>query len=184
MTWTRDRYALRNSSGHSLIVPHNGSWKPEDAMEYLNALEARPVHARTRLETTRYGLTHHFDINGLEGYFNTGVYADGSLGEIFIRMTKQGSTLSGLLDTLSTAVSIALQYGVPLSVLCRKFIGMNYEPNGLTMNEELRQVTSLSDYIFRWLAQHYLSPEEFSEVTADEPSYSHLWVGGRNILPG
>ena len=97
---------------------------------------------RRRLPDERRALTHHFSIAGQEGYLTVGVYEDGLPGEIFITMSKQGSTISGLMDSFATAVSLALQYGVPLEVLCGKFTHVRFEPSGWSGNPEdwLRQI--------------------------------------------
>ena len=93
---------------------------------------------------------------GHEGYLTVGLYEDGQPGEIFITMAKEGSTVSGLMDSFATAVSLALQYGVPLKVLCDKFSHTRFEPSGWTPNPEIRYAKSVMDYIFRWLACKFL----------------------------
>jgi ribonucleoside-diphosphate reductase alpha chain len=111
-------------------------------------------------------LTHKFSIAGHEGYITAGLYEDGDVGEIFVTMSKQGSTISGLMDTVATAVSIALQYGVPLEVLCNKFSHTRYEPSGYTGNRDIPLAKSITDYIFRWLALRFLdvNPEAGSDL--------------------
>jgi len=96
-------------------------------------------------------LTHHFSIAGQEGYVTVGVYEDGLPGDIFITMAKQGSTISGLMDSFATAVSLLLQYGVPLEVLCGKFTYTRIEPSGWSGNSKIGYAKSRVDYIFRWL---------------------------------
>ena len=113
------------------------------------AVGARAV--RRKLPVEREARTHKFDIAGHEGYITAGLYEDQSVGEIFLVMAKEGSTISGLMDAFATAVSLALQYGVPLSVLCEKFSHMRFEPSGFTGNPELPIAKSIMDYIFRWL---------------------------------
>jgi len=115
---------------------------------------------RERLPKTRQSLTHKFSISGHEGYITAGMYEDGRLGEIFITMAKQGSTISGLVDAFATSTSIALQYGVPFKDLVRKFTYMRFEPSGYTGNEEVPRANSIIDYIFRWLAVKFLPPED------------------------
>ncbi len=95
-------------------------------------------------------------MGGHEGYLTVGLYEDGQPGEIFITMAKEGSTISGLMDSFATAVSLALQYGVPLKVLCDKFSHSRFEPSGWTNNSEIRYAKSIMDYIFRWLALKFL----------------------------
>lgn len=120
--------------------------------------------ARRRLPTTRGSETHKFSIAGHEGYLTYSMYEDGTLAEMFVRMAKQGSTLAGLLDAFALATSIALQYGVPLKDLARKYIYGRYEPAGFTDNPAIQIATSITDYIFRYLAKRFLSPEDLLEL--------------------
>jgi ribonucleoside-diphosphate reductase alpha chain len=106
---------------------------------------------RKRLPTERKSITHKFDIVGHEGYLTVGMYDDGSPGEIFITMSKQGTIVSGLLDGFAIVCSIALQNGVPLEVLVKKLRGTQFEPQGITHHESIRFAKSIFDYIFRWL---------------------------------
>jgi ribonucleoside-diphosphate reductase alpha chain len=106
---------------------------------------------RARLLDTRDSITHKFSISGHEGYFTVGLYDDGRPGELLIKMAKQGSTMSGLMDTIGVLTSLALQYGVPAETLARKFEQMRFEPSGWTRNAEIRNATSVVDYVFRWL---------------------------------
>ena len=103
---------------------------------------------------------HKFQIGPCEGYVTVGLYEDGQPGEIFITLAKEGSAIAGLVDSFATAISISLQYGVPLKILCNKFIHAHYEPSGQTQNPNIPQAKSIVDYIFRWLALKFLSPEE------------------------
>jgi ribonucleoside-diphosphate reductase alpha chain len=123
----------------------------------------KPV--RRRLPDERKAITHKFSIAGHEGYITVGMYEDGKPGEIFIVMSKEGSTISGLMDAFATAVSIALQYGVPFEVLANKFSHMRFEPSGYTGNKQIPIAKSIMDYIFRWLALKFLS----AEVVGAEP---------------
>ncbi len=118
----------------------------------------RPV--RRRLPAERRALTHKFSIGGYEGYITVGMYEDGQPGEIFVVMAKEGSAISGLMDSFATAISLALQYGVPLKVLIDKFSHTRFEPSGHTGNPEVPYAKSIADYIFRWLASRFLPPEE------------------------
>jgi len=129
---------------------YSGQEAPEPA--------ARP--ARHRLPSERAAITHKFDIQGHEGYLTVGLYEDGQPGEIFLKMAKEGSTLSGMMDSFATSVSVALQYGVPLRLFCAKFAHTRFEPAGYTGNPEIPIAKSIVDYIFRWLAARYLSPED------------------------
>jgi ribonucleoside-diphosphate reductase alpha chain len=119
--------------------------------------------ARKRLPDERRAVTHKFSIAGHEGYLTVGMYDDGTPGELFITMAKEGSTVSGLMDSLATATSLALQYGVPLRVLVEKFSHTRYEPAGFTNNPELPIAKSMTDYIFRWMGSKFLAQEGFSE---------------------
>jgi ribonucleoside-diphosphate reductase alpha chain len=125
--------------------------------------EAADNITRRRLPATRASETHKFSIAGHEGYLTYSKYEDGALSEIFIRMSKQGSTLSGLLDAFAISVSMALQYGVPLKDLAHKFIYTRFEPAGFTENQNIRIATSIVDYIFRYLALRFLTPDDLSE---------------------
>ena len=124
--------------------------------------EARPL--RRRLPDERRSITHKFDIAGHEGYITAGIYEDGQPGEIFIKMSKEGSTISGLMDSFATAISMALQYGVPLRVLVDKFSHMRFEPSGFTKNPDIPMAKSIMDYIFRWLATKFLDSDAQQEV--------------------
>jgi len=115
---------------------------------------------RRRLPDERRALTHHFSIAGQEGYLTVGVYEDGLPGEIFITMAKQGSTISGLMDSFATAVSLALQYGVPLEVLCGKFTHVRFEPSGWSGNPKIGYAKSIVDYIFRWMELKFITGDQ------------------------
>jgi ribonucleoside-diphosphate reductase alpha chain len=121
-------------------------------------IEYKPV--RHKLPSVRKAITHKFSIGGHEGYITVGMYDDGQPGEIFLVMAKEGSAISGLMDSFATAISLALQYGVPLKVLIDKFSHVRFEPSGHTGNPEVPFAKSIVDYIFRWLASKFLSPEE------------------------
>lgn len=111
---------------------------------------------RERLPDTRQSITHKFNVNGHEGYINVGLYPDGRPGELFITMAKEGSTIGGLMDAFGTAISISLQYGVPLEALVNKFSHMRFEPMGHTTNPDIRIAKSVVDYIFRWMGIQFL----------------------------
>lgn len=121
--------------------------------EFMRAL-------RRRLPDERRAITHHFSIAGQEGYLTVGVYDDGLPGEIFVRMAKEGSTISGLMDSIATVVSLALQHGVPLDVLCAKFSHTRFEPSGWSRNPKIGYATSLMDYLFRWTELKFLKNEQ------------------------
>lgn len=122
---------------------------------------SEPVRAvRRRLPDERRAITHHFSVGGQEGYLTVGVYEDGLPGEIFVRMAKEGSTISGLMDSFATVVSLALQHGVPLELLCGKFSHTRFEPSGWSGNPKIGYATSLMDYLFRWLELRFLKGEQ------------------------
>jgi ribonucleoside-diphosphate reductase alpha chain len=136
--------------------------KEEKKTASAEAKEARPL--RRKLPDERKSITHKFDIGGHEGYITAGMYEDGQPGEIFITMSKEGSTISGLMDSFATAVSMAMQYGVPLRVLVDKFSHMRFEPSGFTKNPDIPMAKSIMDYIFRWLATKFLDGDAQQEV--------------------
>ena len=133
--------------------------------EIEKAPAARPV--RRRLPDVRKAIVHHFKVGGYEGYLTIGFYEDGKPGEIFITTAKEGSTVSGLMDCFATAVSLALQYGVPLKVLCDKFSHTRFEPSGWSGNPEIGYAKSFMDYIFRWLNNRFLPPDSPSPTGAE-----------------
>jgi ribonucleoside-diphosphate reductase alpha chain len=110
---------------------------------------------RQRLSDTRNAITHKFNVGGHEGYITVGLYDDGRPGELFIQMAKEGSTMGGLMDTVGTLTSIALQYGVPLETLAEKFSNQRFEPSGYTGNKSIPRATSIIDYVFRWMTQEF-----------------------------
>ena len=118
--------------------------------------------ARRRLPDERQSITHKFSIAGHEGYITVGMFEDHSPGEVFITMSKEGSTISGLMDSFATGISIALQYGVPLKVMVDKFSHARYEPSGFTNNPDIPIAKSISDYIFRWLGMKFMPKEDGS----------------------
>jgi ribonucleoside-diphosphate reductase alpha chain len=128
------------------------------------AVAAEPRPARRKLPDERRAITHKFSIAGHEGYITVGMYDDGKPGEIFLVMAKEGSTISGLMDAFATAISMALQYGVPLEALVEKFAHVRFEPSGFTKNAEIPYAKSITDYIFRWLASKFLSAEHQQAV--------------------
>ena len=129
---------------------------------------------RHRLQEERASITHKFSIAGHEGYITVGLYPNGQPGEIFIRMAKEGSTVSGLMDAFATSISLALQHGVPLRVLCEKFAHTRFEPSGWTGNEQIGYAKSLMDYIFRWLNLRFLSGEQLTLFAGLAPQAPQL----------
>ena len=146
--------------GSKRTQPLNTSKDKEE--QKTDSKEARVL--RRRLPDERRSITHKFDIAGHEGYIIAGMYEDGQPGEIFITMSKEGSTISGLMDSFATAISIALQYGVPLQGLVDKFSHMRFEPSGFTKNPDIPMAKSIMDYIFRWLASKFLDGEAQKEA--------------------
>jgi ribonucleoside-diphosphate reductase alpha chain len=128
---------------------------------------------RRKLPDERKAVTHKFDIQGHEGYLTVGLFEDGQPGELFVTMAKEGSTISGLMDAFATQTSYALQFGVPLKFMVDKFSHMRFEPSGFTKNKEIPIAKSIVDYIFRWMASHFMSVEDQDEagvVRRDAPA--------------
>lgn len=147
--------------GSKRIQPLNTSKEGADKTKAEELTEIKIPHEvrRRRLPDERNSITHKFSIAGHEGYLTIGLFNDGTPGEIFVRMSKEGSTISGLMDTVATCTSIMLQYGVPLEFLVKKFTHTRFEPQGITPNPHIRFAKSIIDYIFRYLAYKFLSPE-------------------------
>ena len=145
-------------------------------------LNGPPRAIRHRLPGERASVTHKFSIAGHEGYIHVGLYPSGQPGEIFIKMAKEGSTVSGLMDAFATSVSLALQHGVPLRVLCEKFAHTRFEPSGWTGNEQIGYAKSLMDYIFRWLHLRFLSGEQLTLFAGLTPQTPQL-PASPTILP-
>jgi len=148
-----------------------GESQSEKAQATVPMTERRAV--RKKLPDERQAITHKFSINEHEGYLTVGLYENGQPGEIFLVMAKEGSTISGLMDSLATSISIALQYGVPLQTLVDKFSHTRFEPSGFTKNREIPIAKSITDYIFRWLASKFLSREDKEAagvILRDEPT--------------
>jgi ribonucleoside-diphosphate reductase alpha chain len=147
-----------------------------DKKDPKQQLLTRP--ARRHLPDERESITHKFSIAGHEGYITVGMFEDRTPGELFITMSKEGSTISGLMDSLATSISIALQYGVPLKVLVDKFSHARYEPAGFTNNPDIPIAKSISDYIFRWLGKKFIKEEnngtELSNVQVTDDAKKQL----------
>src|SRR5690606_26573702 len=124
---------------------------------------------RRKLPDERRAITHKFDIAGHEGYITVGLFEDGTPGELFLVMAKEGSTISGFADAFAQAISYALQYGVPLQDLVDKFSHVRFEPSGMTKNPDVRFAKSIVDYIFRWMATKFLSPDAQYRVGVNVP---------------
>jgi ribonucleoside-diphosphate reductase alpha chain len=144
--------------------------KEKSALEQLGVA---PTAVRRKLPDERESITHKFSIGGHEGYITVGKYEDGAAGEIFITMAKEGSTISGLMDSFATMTSLALQHGVPLQLLVDKFTHTRFEPSGFTKNPEIPMAKSIMDYIFKWLASKFLSrdqQEAAGVILRDDPA--------------
>ncbi|HEY0368588.1 MAG TPA: vitamin B12-dependent ribonucleotide reductase, partial [Chthoniobacterales bacterium] len=136
----------------------------------LSALRGKPT--RHRMPDTRMSLTHKFEIAGHEGYITVGLFEDGQPGELFIQMAKEGSTIGGLMDTVATLTSLSLQYGVPLESMVKKFAYQRFEPSGFTKNPDIRNATSITDYVFRWLGCQFIAG--YKEATSPHRTQPEL----------
>lgn len=154
----------RDGSKMSQALSNKSDKKEEVEEKVEQVVQERIVYKevprRRKLPQERMALAHKFSIAGHEGYLHVGMYENGTPGEIFIKMSKEGSTLSGVMDTLALSLSMNLQYGVPLEVLCEKLVGARFEPMGLTGNKEIPMVKSIMDYLGRWLALKFLTKEK------------------------
>jgi ribonucleoside-diphosphate reductase alpha chain len=159
----------RDGSKRTQPLNTSKSTPAEVAQQTAASLVTGPV--RRKLPDERHAITHKFDIAGHEGYITVGLFEDGQPGEIFLVMAKEGSTISGFADAFAQAISYALQYGVPLQALVDKFSHVRFEPSGMTRNPEIRFAKSIVDYIFRWMATKFLSPE----------AQFHAGVNGREL---
>ncbi|KKR25596.1 MAG: ribonucleoside-diphosphate reductase, ribonucleoside-diphosphate reductase alpha chain, partial [Candidatus Peregrinibacteria bacterium GW2011_GWE2_39_6] len=163
----------------------DNEFEPAEVQQVVEKIIRKPF--RRKLSNERRSLTHKFSIQGHEGYITVGLYEDGQPGEIFIKMSKEGSTLSGIMDAFALSVSLNLQYGVPLEVLVSKFSHSRFEPAGMTQNSEIPMVKSIMDYLGRWLALKFLPKEmakkyhngelvdrAYEDGTCSRMNYSHL----------
>jgi ribonucleoside-diphosphate reductase alpha chain len=131
----------------------------KDKEKVAEAVQTTPLKLRRKLPDERAAITHKFDVAGHEGYITVGLFEDGTPGELFLVMAKEGSTISGFADAFAQAISYALQYGVPLQDLVDKFSHVRFEPSGMTKNPDVRFAKSIVDYIFRWMATKFLSAD-------------------------
>jgi ribonucleoside-diphosphate reductase alpha chain len=146
----------------------------ENEVQKLRLDAGQPL--RRRLPETRTAITHKFDIAGHEGYLTVGLFENGQPGELFITMAKEGSTIGGLMDGIGTLTSLALQYGVPLEALVKKFAHQRFEPSGFTKNPDIRNASSIIDYVFRWMAIQFIPG--FREATAPSRNQPELAMPG------
>ncbi|MBN1348800.1 vitamin B12-dependent ribonucleotide reductase [candidate division KSB1 bacterium] len=163
----KDAYIQAWKLGLKAIAIYRDGAKRTQPLSTSNSADAEkapktgmPKPYRRRLPDERASITHKFSVAGHEGYLTVGMYEDGTPGEIFVTMAKEGSVVSGLIDGFATAISMTLQYGVPLNVLVDKFSHMRFEPSGFTQNRQIPMAKSILDYIFRWLALKFLPEEE------------------------
>ena len=143
--------------------------------------------ARERLPDERKAITHHFQVGGHDGYVTVGLYPDGRPGEVFFRVTKEGSTVNGLMDSLGISMSMALQHGVPLKDLVRKLAHLRFEPAGATNNPKVRFAKSIPDYVARWLAIEFLTEDDRRSIGLEAPigeGNGHGGVNGDGAVPG
>ncbi len=170
--------------GSKRTQPLNTS-RDKTAAELAQAAAAALVTQPTRrkLPDERQAITHKFDIAGHEGYITVGLFDDGQPGEIFLVMAKEGSTISGFADAFAQAISYALQYGVPLKVLVDKFSHVRFEPSGMTRNPEIRFAKSIVDYIFRWMASKFMSPEAQFRAGVNGRELDEHPAGGSQLTP-
>lgn len=146
-------------------MPNTAEATPEVASEPKPP--ALPPPRQRKMPDERKAITQKFDIAGHEGFFTVGLYDDGTPGEIFIVISKEGSTMSGFADAFAQAVSYALQYGVPLKDLVGKFSYMRFQPDGQTNHPEIKHAYSIVDFIFRWMALNFLTPTETLEAVRE-----------------
>ena len=137
----------------------------------IDEAAAPPRAIRHRLPDERLSITHKFSVGGHEGYLTVGLYKDGMPGELFITMAKEGSTVSGLMDSFACAVSLALQHGVPLKLMCEKFAHTRFEPSGWSHNQDIGYAKSIMDYIFRWLQLRFLTGQQQALFDGLRPKY-------------
>jgi ribonucleoside-diphosphate reductase alpha chain len=167
--------ALAGSGSAGLSAPRQGDLLNESglqpAKETIDEAAAPPRAMRHRLPDERLSITHKFSVGGHEGYLTVGLYKDGMPGELFITMAKEGSTVSGLMDSFACAVSLALQHGVPLKLMCEKFAHTRFEPSGWSHNQDIGYAKSIMDYIFRWLQLRFLTGQQQALFDGLRPKY-------------
>ncbi len=170
----------------SLAIYRDGSKRTQplntkaEKVEEVTAPVAEPAPRRRKLPDVRDAKTHKFSIAGHDGYLTVGLYEDGTPGEVFLKMSKEGSTVSGLMDTIAVMTSLSLQYGVPLKALVDKFSHTRFEPSGFTGNPDIPMAKSVTDYVFRWLGLNFPTGESLVEDAQDEYVDS---TGRERIVP-
>jgi ribonucleoside-diphosphate reductase alpha chain len=176
----------RDNSKRSQPLNAGGNKKDEKAEA---AAVAEPMQRelfarqqREKMPVERASVTHKFSVGGHEGYITVGMYEDGRPGEIFIKMSKEGSTLSGVMDGLALTISLGLQYGVPLKVFVDKLLNTRFEPSGITANPSIRFVSSVLDYIARWLGGRFISMD-YLKLNAATPAENSAAAAPAAALP-
>jgi len=189
------KFALKANAiyrdGCKLSQPLNTTSKSKKKAGAVEKIEIKEMEItkralRRKLNEERQSITHKFAIAGHEGYFTVGLYDDGTPGELFIKMSKEGSTLSGIMDALALSISLNLQYGVPLEVLISKFTHSRFEPSGMTSNKEIPIVKSIMDYLGRWLAVKFLDKEtakKYHNGLLIDKAYSEGSMSEKGTLP-
>ena len=176
---------LREHAPQSTHSESNGdrAMLTKQAASLNSDLPGPPAANRHRLPDERPAITHHFAVGGHEGYLTVGLYPNGQPGEIFIRMAKEGSTIAGLMECFGTVVSVSLQHGVPLRVLCDKLSHTRFEPSGWTGNERIGYAKSIMDYLFRWIELRFLSGDQLPLFGALNGRGSSSGEGKASLLP-
>jgi ribonucleoside-diphosphate reductase alpha chain len=169
---TKDDAARNAAASHARVEEDN--------------LDAPPRALRHKLKEERMSVTHKFNVGGHEGYIIVGLYPNGEPGEIFVKMAKEGSTVSGLMDSFALAVSISLQHGVPLKLFCEKFAHTRFEPSGWSSNPDIGFAKSIMDYIFRWLQLRFMTGQQqfLFENLRPKPAAAPEGVGDLNGSTG
>jgi len=161
----------RDGSREFQVLSHSKDTEKDKEEQRAEPAEWRPQ--RKRLPDERMSITHKFQVGEQEGYITVGLYEDGRPGEVFLRVSKQGSTVNGLMESLGQLTSIALQYGVPLEGLTAKMKNNRFEPSGMTTNRDIPHATSLVDYVFRWLEKRFVNPDMFTAGLLDPQANGH-----------
>jgi ribonucleoside-diphosphate reductase alpha chain len=173
-----------SSMGSATHKSQKGDALAATAVEVEDEAAAPPKAQRHRLPDERLSITHKFSVGGHEGYLTVGLYKDGMPGELFITMAKEGSTVSGLMDSFACAVSLALQHGVPLKLMCEKFAHTRFEPSGWSHNQDIGYAKSIMDYIFRWLQLRFLTGQQQALFDGLRPKYVNAPPPGTPDLNG
>jgi ribonucleoside-diphosphate reductase alpha chain len=177
-------YRDGSKSSQPVSVKTDAPKASETAPEQPNAdLSGPPRATRHRLQDERVSVTHKFGIAGHEGYITVGLYPNGQPGEIFIRMAKEGSTIAGLMESFGTMISVGLQHGVPLNVICAKLAHTRFEPSGWTGNENIRYAKSIMDYIARWLELRFLSGTQLDLFSRQQKANCNVEQLASNLAP-